>query len=169
MYSSLIFLLWGILKKLWINFLESYGRCRPWDKEQWIRFFSESKSKSENFLNRRLLSFAGVISKLIQILHAEWSAPQIQPRASDSAILLDIVRVLNHLYVCMYVCIERTINNSLQISYRDRIYHLTDKPPQKKKKLLPQFSRKSFLNFKFWGFGVGMRPLMSLYKNAFSK
>ena len=25
-------------------------------------------------------------------------------RASDSAILLDIVRVINHLYVCMYVC-----------------------------------------------------------------
>ena len=24
--------------------------------------------------------------------------------ASDSAILLDIVRVINHLYVCMYVC-----------------------------------------------------------------
>jgi len=34
-----------------------------------------------------------------RLLHNTKSA-----RASDSAILLDIVRVINHLYVCMYVC-----------------------------------------------------------------
>ena len=47
--------------------------------------------------------------------------------ASDSTILFDIVRVINHLYVCMYVCMKRKKTSVDRHSCHYKVFWLAKK------------------------------------------